>query len=227
MEWATQEGVAALWNIQPEFGAQPSTPALTLAWRIFQNPFSRSILGLLIMSKVSHTDIRSILMARFDTDLNEAAIELYRSTFWDTSMVARKDWPAFVGTLRLWEERNMLTLAFTSPSIEEIRHSLDLPSEVDPEAVMRTVMNKAYQQFKTAFDSGVRVDESARAWGELAFKAAKEIRGPKAKGEDAAGAGKLIDFGKMFSVIPEKTKIMSYAEIQGEIQMPKIAVKSE
>ena len=215
LDWAEKEGIRPLWEIQKEFGGRPPAPELDTAFQIFVNPFSRSVVGMMLLSRATTEEIVELITGRFGVDLD--ALEVYTKIFWDTKLLGRTGWRTFIDDLKTKEERHFISLGLQAPTTEEIRQYLGMNTCFTPEDIAERIMSKSYAQFESAMEQPDPEAAGAVKWADLALRAAKEIRETKrssAADDDGLPSG---DFNGMFSVQVEKVEHISLAELQGQV----------
>lgn len=220
LDWAEDQGFRCLWEIQPEFGGGLASPPLDAALQIFVNPFARAVIGMLLLSRITLEEISEIVQDRFDLGVDEPALQLYRTVFWDVTCMGRPSWKQFIGELKTKEERHFISMGLGSPTAEEARQLLGLDTTLDRSSILTKIMSKAYIQFNHAMDEADPEGKGAIKWAELAIKAgnALEFGGAGGRGggpDEAMPTG--ADFKEMFSVKIERTKHISLAELQGPV----------
>lgn len=220
LDWAGREGIRPLWEVQREFGVAPS-PELEASLRIFCNPTARAVAGLLLLSKASRVDAAAVLQERFDIATTAATLDFYTPIFWDVEAMGRTHWVPFIERLLRREEKHFLSMGLSSPSLAEVRHILGLQSELDPNMVVRNIMNQAHFRFQAAMDQPLPDEHQAFKWAELALKAAHEINnGRPTSGPGSGGPGETAGHlagDRMFSVRLERSPILALTELQGDV----------
>lgn len=215
LDWARQEGIEALWAMQAELAVAATAPSvLDEAFSVFANPQARSTMAMLLLCRgVSYEDLSQAIQERFDIALGPDALQLYRSVFWDTSFMTQETWPRFIRSLPLAEERSNLAQALSGVNLQDVRYSQGLRADVDAETAVRAVLAHAHAQFQAGMNSANPDARDAVKWADLTLKAA-----------NALGLKKMVEAGpaqspvvQLFSVVPEKNRITSIAELQGEI----------
>jgi hypothetical protein len=215
LEWAQEEKIYPLWAMQAEFESVTS-PALNLAFRLFTNPHSRAVLGMLLLSRATEKETAAIMKERFDVELDPQAASIYRDIFWDVAMSDRTSWAAFAETLESQEEKNYIAFGLSWPAIEDVRDLLNLDITLDHRMILNQVTAKSYMKFKQHMEQPNQ--EGAMRWAELAIKA---IGTAKAVGSLGAASDKVVNnnerFKGLFSVEPTKSNHPTLADLAGEI----------
>lgn len=219
LDWAEGEGFRCLWEIQDEFGGGPAGPELDTAFQIFVNPFARSVIGMMLLARVTPEEIAEIVQDRYDLGVDAPALQLYRTVFWDVTCMSRPSWKQFIGDLETKEERHFISMGLASPTSEEVRQLLGLDTTLDRSSILTKIMSKAYIQFNLAMEEPDPESKGAIKWAELAIKAgnALELGGRGARAADDAAMPTGEDFNGMFSVKIEKSKHISLTELQGPV----------
>jgi len=171
IDWAYEEGFSQLWRMQPEFGGGPPHPDLDLAFRIFTNPYSRALLGLLLLSDVDDETISKISVEKFDLALSEDVIAVYRRIFWDIRVMGQRSWNPFIEELKTKEEIHYISLGLASPNIDEIREILGLTTVVKYEDIVSHIASSAHMLYKRAILEPIPEHAGAIKWADLALKA--------------------------------------------------------
>lgn len=217
LEWADAEGIRVLWEMQPEFG-EVESPDFDAALRLFINPTSRAIVGMLLLASIADRDAIELLKGQLGVEVTTAQYNLYKSLFWDVSRVQRTDWAGFVTCLKTPEEINYISFGLDGPTLEAIRDVLDMDVDsVDHRSILNQIISKSYHQYKRAMASANPEAHNAAHWAELALKAIST----------AKATGSLMDpntprtggdrFRGLFSVETTRSKIPSLAELSGEV----------
>lgn len=219
LEWATREKILPLWLMQSEFGGK-STPALDTTFRLFINPISRAVLGMLLLSKAREQDAFEIVREQFDVSLDAPTLELYKSIFWDVGLVGRTMWEPFIKTLVSAEEKNYIAFGLTSPSADEIRDLLGMDcAGIDHKTILNQIIAKSYLQYKRLMDEPNQGTQDAMKWAELTLRAittAKTSGGLGGPDETGPKTG-TARFRGLFSVQPDKTTHPTLAQLEGEV----------
>ena len=226
LEWADAEGFRCLWEYQPEFGALESID-LRSAFRVFVNPHARAACGMLFLSNADVDEIKDLLQERFELEISPSSLQLYRTLFWDTSLLEREEWPSFIGKLLTKDEQHFLAVGLSSPTIDHIRDVLDAGPLVDHDDIIEDLVALAYRQFKRAMGSPHPESQGALRWHEAtlrAWTASKTAARERAKEEHVPTSG---DFEGLFSVQVTKSKHISLTELQGTVSEHKEAKQSE
>jgi hypothetical protein len=212
--------------MQSEFGGHVP-PEFNAAFRIFINPNARSVMALLLLSQGTDEEIIEVVKNRYDIELDDNSLAFYRDIFWDVTLMGRKSWGAFMGSLRTKDERHYVGLGLSSPTIEDVQRALGLGVTLEPEAVLRTVMEKTLLQFLSMMEHPDPEMAGALKWAAEARACATSLRsGKNAWGTTEAGAVPA-NFNDMFSVVVTKSKQVSLSDLQGEIGAPKDLVKNK
>lgn len=217
LEWATKEGFGGLWRMQREFDGPASVPELDLPFRIFSNFASRAVLGALLFSKSTVAEICAIMLEQFDLVVSIPTLDIYKSIFWDITLVSRETWGPLIMTLSTVEERNYLTFGMTaSPTANEVRNMLGMDcNAMDHKTILQQLISKSYLRHKRLLDEDK--DEEALKWAELTLRAintAKTSGGLLADEGPKTGSAR---FKGLFSVQPEKTTHPTLADLMGEV----------
>jgi hypothetical protein len=219
LEWAAAEKILPLWKMQPEFGSVDS-PALDMAFRIFVNPFSRALMGMLLMSRARPVDIFLMIKEQLELQLNEDAFTLYKDIFWDVTQVSRSTWGPFVEQMQTAEERNFIAFGFDSPTIEECRDLLGMDTTMDHKVILNQIISKSYLRYKAAMNEPNPEAHEAMKWAELVLKAigtAKTAGGLGLDNDAARLVSSTERFKGLFAVVPSKTTHPTLAELHGEV----------
>jgi hypothetical protein len=231
LDWAEREGIRPLWEMQREFKNSPPAPPLDEAYKVFVNPSARAVLGCLLLSRATEDESRTLMREQFDIDLSPEAFQIYKTIFWDVTLVGRRSWEKFLESLTVVEERSYIAFGLASPTADEVRNMLGMETDVDDGNIVNNIVNRSYQQFKIAMNEPHPEAAGAMRWAELTLKAISVKRG--------AGGGKggegdktpTTDFKGMFSVQVTKTKHVSLAELSAQsssvVGMPKDPVKEK
>ena len=227
LDWADGEGFGELWRVQKEFGGGPAPPVLDLAFRIFINPFSRSTMAMLLLSRLTVEEISEIFQEKYDVPVTEDVHALYTRLFWDISLMGREGWDAFLPRLKTKQERNDLALGLQPMSPEDVRDAVEVGVNIDPEHIVSRIAAKAYLQFERAMKEPNPEGVSVEMWMNAALRAAKQLHEMKPKARDGDDALPADGFGGLFSVQITKTAHPTLAELQGEVAKPKTPVVGE
>lgn len=217
LEWATSEGFGLLWKMQREFDGPDSVPELDLPFRLFANPASRAVLGALLLSKCAVSEICAIVHEQFDLTLTVAALELYKSIFWDVSLVSRDTWGTLITSFATVEERNILTFAITgSPTANEFRSMLGMDcTAMDHRTILQQLIATSYIEYKRSREGGK--PEDALKWAELALKSITTAKNSGSLITDDTPKTGAARFKGLFAVTPEQTKHATLADLMGEV----------
>ena len=215
LDWAYEEGFSQLWKMQPEFGGGPPHPDLDLAFRIFINPYSRALMGLLLLSDVDDETISKISDEKFDCELSEDVIAVYRRIFWDIRVMGRKSWNPFIEELKTKEEIHYISLGLASPDIEEIREILGLTAVVKYEDIVAHIASTAHMLYKRAILQPIPEHAGAIKWADLALKAVATKKQLVVEQSDDDLLLKGQGFKGLFSVTTTKSKHPTLADLQG------------
>jgi hypothetical protein len=218
LEWAAEEKILPLWQMQPEFKGKPSAE-LDLAFRLFVNPFTRAVVGMLLMTKTTEVDMLAIVQDQFDVQVSPAALALYKQIFWDISNVGRKQWEVLVPLFETEEEKNYIAFGLQSPTANEVRDLLGMDClPTDHKQILNQIVAKSYIQYKKAMEEPNPEDAGAMRWAELALKA---IGTAKANGgfgaTDDAPKTSADRFKGLFTVQPTKANHPTLADLAGEV----------
>jgi len=216
LEWAEREGFRPLWEMQKEFGGVMS-PELDLAFRAFVNPYSRAVLGMLVMSQATESEILTIFQSQFDYQLTPETLALYKKIFWDVAGVGRKQWESLVTQFESEEERSYITFGLSSPSANEVRDILGMDcTAFDHKTILNQIIAKSYLQWKKAIE-GPNPD-SSMPWAMLTMKAIAQSRS-NGIGTANDGEPKTIAerFKGLFSIQPTKKSHTTLADLVGEV----------
>jgi hypothetical protein len=217
LEWAEKEGIRPLWEIQKEFGGRPPSPELDTAFQIFVNPFSRAVVGMMLLSQATTEEVVELVTGRFDLGVDLDVIGAYTKIFWDTKLLGRTGWRSFIEELKTKEEKHFISLGLQSPTVEEVRQYLGMNTCFTPEDIATRIMSRSFAQYESAMDQPDPESANAVMWADLALRAMKELRETKrvaSKEDDGLPSG---DFNGMFSVQVEKIEHISLAELQGQV----------
>lgn len=220
LEWAEKEGFAQLWEAQLEFGGEPALPELDLAFQVFINSFARCIMGLLLLSRARDTEIAEIMLERFSASLTPEAITFYRNVFWDITMLDRRAWGGFIGTLKTKEERHYISHGLSAPTCDEVRSILGLETMLDAETILDQIMKSSYLRYKAAMEEVHPDLAGAKSWADLSLRAINSMsnRSKLVKDEETFDPK---DFGAMFSVQISKSSHMSLTDLKGQLAAPR------
>jgi len=219
LDWAEREGFRSLWEIQPEFGCRAVSPELDVATRIFANRQARIRIGLFLFSKATPTEISDSLTPHFDMDVTPDAIETYRNIFWDARPMPAGSWEALIDTMER-DERHYLALGFENPTLEGVQCILGMKYALEPDAVLRRLMNTSIEQYDLAMKQPIPAAADAFRWGEMASKAAVALAAhvPKKVVETSIPN----DFNGLFTVQISKSNHISLADLQGQVGTPEL-----
>jgi len=222
LDWANQKGIYPLWKMQPEFGGGPPPPDLDLAFRIFINPYSRAMMGLLLLSSARNKDISAVAEEKFDISLSGEVLDVYRKIFWDVDAMGRKSWSPFIEDLKTKEEIHYITLGLSSPDINEVREIIGAELVVDHQEIVDHIAGTAYMQYKRAMLEPIPEHAGAFKWAELALKAvtAKSQLAKNAPPDDDDLLLKGEGFKGLFSVQTTRSSHPTLADLQGVTPPP-------
>lgn len=217
IEWATTERFAPLWKMQREFGSIPAPIDVDVAFKTFVNPFSRALLGLLLLSRATDDETIQVMKERFDLEVTDLVLKRYRDLFWDIGLVSRTSWPTYIEQLSSTDERNYISLGITSPSIDEVRDLIGLESSIDHKTILNQIITKSYNQYRKAMDEPQPEGAGAMRWAELAIKAISASKTANFGSQDAPGTVPTDKFRGLFSVQVTKSSHPTLADLAGEV----------
>lgn len=218
LDWAEENGIYSLWDMQPEFSGGPPPPDLDLAFRIFINPYSRALMGLLLLSTISNKEISRISEKKFDIALPSEVISLYRSIFWDIDAMGRTAWEPFIEELQTKEETHYVTLGLSSPDLDEINELIGAELRANHQDIADHIASTAHMQYKRAMDQPIPEEAGAFKWAELALKAVnakKQLLKDDTSNDEEDLLLKGQGFKGLFSVQTTKSTHPSLADLQG------------
>lgn len=215
LDWAYEEGFSQLWRMQPEFGGGPPHPDLDLAFRIFTNPYSRALMGLLLLSDVEDETISEISEEKFDLALSEDVIAVYRRIFWDIRVMGQKSWNPFIEELKTKEEIHYISLGLASPDIGEIREILGLTAIVNYEDIVSHIASTAHMLYKRAINEPIPEHAGAIKWADLALKAVATKKSIVVETSEDDLLLKGEGFKGLFAVTATSSKHPTLADLQG------------
>lgn len=227
LDWADGEGIGELWRLQKEFGGGPASPVLDLAFRIFMNPFSRSTMAMLLLSRMGVEEISEIFQEKYDVSVSDDVHALYTRVFWDITLMGREGWEAFLPKLKTKQERNDLALGLQPMSPEDLRDAVDVGVAIDPEHIVSRIAAKAFLQFERAMKQPNPEGDGVEMWMNAALRAAKQLHDMAPKEHNDEGNLPADGFNSLFSVQITKTTHPTLAELQGEVAQPKVPVVGE
>lgn len=215
IEWAEEEGFKELWESQPEFdGKVPKS--LETAHLIFQNPSSRALVGMMLLSKSTDDEIISMVKEKLDIEMDDESLGVYCDIFWDVEMLGRQGWDSFISHLESKEERHYLALGLNSPTNEECRNTVDLDNNLDLDLMLKEILNKSFFKLKDAYDhpnpNAANIDLWHGHWQKAWDRTVK--RQAEADGANPIATG---DYAALFSVQPTKSTHTSLADIKGHL----------
>jgi len=216
-EWAEREGIRLLWEIQPELGGLAMARELDLSARIFANQQARLRLGLFLFSKATSSEIAELAAIHFDMEIDPLVIETYRKIFWDSQAVPSGDWETLIDAMDR-DERHYLALGFERPTLENVQCILGMKYSLEPDAVLRRLMNTSIEQYDLAMKQPIPASADALRWGEMAKQAAVALAAhvPKKAPESSIPN----DFNGLFTVQISKSNHISLANLQGRVGAP-------
>jgi hypothetical protein len=218
LDWAEAEGIRSLWEIQPEFGGRPLPEPLNTAFALFINRFSRSVMGLLLLSHVEPDAMIEIVKERLDIGIDQATIGLYTRLFWDHRRVLAKQWPEFTRSLLTKEEQHLITIGYRDqPGLETIRRVLDLKEpRVTEDDALANLIKTAHSRYELALQQPDPESGDAFKWANILLKAvtASNMR-QKTHGPEGGGLS-AVDLSGLFSVKVTKSQHVSLAELKGK-----------
>lgn len=218
LAWASREGILPFWRTQAEFGGGEPEPAFDAAIQIFVNPHARAMVGLLLLSEATDEEVIEFVNKRFELDVDDVAIGHYKSVFWDVTLLSRDDWQVFIGELEDPDEKHLVSLGLSSPSIADAKRFLSEAAGFSPDQVLHRILSKAHARFESAMEQPDPEASGAIRWAELAMRAISTLgTHKKAFGGDEAGELTPSEFQNMFSVTVEKIEHVSLSELQGEV----------
>jgi hypothetical protein len=227
LDWAEREGIREFWEAQVEFGRQERR-SHTLALRLFNIPYARGVLGMLLSSKTPKSEICEIVQQRLEVAADDEAVSFYERAFFDKAWMDQSTWPSFLASLPSKEERHLIALGLQSPSGEETRFQVGLPVSIDPETIKLTMLTESYMRWKDAIKSPDAVGQDVFRWAEEVRKTMQMVV-PSKKGGDANSLP--TDFAELFSVKVERVPIPTLADLQGEVAeitaMPKASSRGK
>jgi hypothetical protein len=230
LEWAQAEGIREFWEAQPEFGGRERKEH-TLALRLFNVPYARGVLGMLLASKASREEIIEIAQQRLEIVIDDSVVSFYERCFFDKSLMDRETWPSYLNALPSKEERHLITFGLQSPSSEESRYQVGLPVSVDVDLIKRTMLTESYMRWKDAINSPNSPGQDVFKWAEEVRKTLQIMGDAGGKGKDGDKSELPTDFAELFSVKVEKIPIPRLADLQGEVaeitSLPKAASKGK
>lgn len=226
LEWAAEQGIKPLWQMQKEFGGRPPPAAFETAFKLFVNPFSRAVLGLLLLSRANESDIQEILQERFDVGVDAETTSIYKRIFWDVELMGRKTWGTFIENLKSKEERNYIAFGLGSPSVDEIRDMLGLETALDHNTIVDQIVSKSYLEWKRRMDEPNPEQSGAMRWAELTLKAigTSKANAPKPTDNGPINGG---EFKNLFSIQPTKSNHPSLADLAGQVAIHESKTKEE
>lgn len=216
LEWAGEEGIRELWQVQKEFNGGPEPPTLNVSFRIFINPYSRSTMAMLLLSKASDDEIATIIKDKFDVRMPSGTLNLYRRIFWDIDTMGREAWDRFLPLLKTKHERHNLAVGFESPAVEEIRDAIGLDVAIEPERIVSRIAATAYLRYEQALKEPNPEAANVKMWMDGALKAAEQLHRMKPKSNEEIGLP-TEGFKGLFSVQLSKMEHPTLAELQGEV----------
>lgn len=216
LEWAEREGFRCLWEYQPEFGAVENLD-LRSAFRVFVNPHARAVCGMMFLSGASDDETRAVLEEQVDITIGEQALQLYKKVFWDVTMVARDEWPAFIARMPTTEEQHLLGVGMTATSPDQVREAAGAASIVDHATIINDLLTFAYRQFKRAMNSPHPEAQGALKWHDATLKAWNAAKTDARESAKTQQNAPPADFAGLFSVQVTKSKHISLSELQGTV----------
>jgi hypothetical protein len=215
IDWAYDQGFSQLWKMQPEFGGGPPHPDLDLAFRLFTNPYSRALLGLLLLSDVEDEVISDISVEKFDLAISDDVIAVYRRIFWDIRGMGQRSWTPFIEELKTKEEIHYISLGLASPNIEEIREILGLTAVVKYEDIVAHIASTAHMLYKRAILEPIPEHAGAIKWADLALKAVATKKGLVVEVDPDDLLLKGEGFKGLFAVTTTSSSHPTLADLQG------------
>lgn len=207
--WARQQGFGELWEAQ-----SGSTPAdLDLAIQLFSGARSRCRLALFLFARATPAEVCGLVAEQLNHELTPTALALYRRLFWDPDLVSRSHWDKFLEAVETKEERHYVALGLSQPSLEKIRMVLGGKLQIEPDDVLRRLMESSLEQYESALRQPIPGMDAIK-WGEMAKSAAVALsqQAPKKAVENEAPT----DFSGLFTVQVTKTRHVTLAELQGQ-----------
>lgn len=222
LEWADAEKIGPLWRMQPEFGSQP-TPDLDKGFRIFVDPYSRGLMGMMLMSRATSAEIIEVMKEQLDITLDNASIVTYRDIFWDVQLVPRTAWQPFLSAIEDDEERHFVAVGLNAPSTDVVRDQVGMdPKTADHRSILNSIIAKSYQKYVAAMEQPNPEVHDAMKWAELTLKAISTAKqsGSLGPAEGDVPLTSAERFKKMFSVVPAKTTHPTLADLRGTVGRP-------
>jgi len=217
LDWAEQEGFRLLWEVQPEFGREMPA-ALDVAIRIFANQRARLRMALFLFSKATAAELVDVAAAHFDMEITQEVVDLYRRVFWDAGALTRPAWDRLIDSMETKEDRHYLALGLDNPTLEGVQCLLGIKYSLEPDVVLRRLMNTAIEQYDNAMKQPIPSASDAFKWGEMAKQAAVALAAHTPKKPVETGIPK--DFNGLFTVQISKSNHISLADLQGQAGGP-------
>ena len=218
LSWADDNGIGHLWRAQPEFGGV-THGHLDAAHKVFAGQKTRSVMAMLLMSAMTDDEVCDVIADQFESDFPVAAIGMYRSLFWDVSVMCDRDWDALITSLRTREEAHYVALGLRGISRATVSDALSVDSpSIERNFVINQIIARSYEHFRNASDHPNPEMHGAIRWAELALKAmtvGNQI-GASINNEALLRSG----FSGMFNVQVTQTSHPTLADLQGDVSFP-------
>lgn len=212
-EWAEENGIRELWEMQPEFG-EIDNRTLSAAFQLFANPSSRPVAGMLLMTRATDEQLVETLQEYLELPVTGDVLTLYRKVFWDASLPSEGDWNELIEDFETDNERHLISLGLGGQDIHQARDALRLTTDVPIDTMLKEMLNVNHMKWRNACQDDS--DAEMAAWQACTIKVIKEIREHQKVFQANEGMPQAGDFEGLFSVQVSRTIHPTLAELGGE-----------
>ncbi|KKM06445.1 hypothetical protein LCGC14_1743920 [marine sediment metagenome] len=221
LDWAEKNDIRCLWERQKEFGRK-IVPALESASNIFLNPYSRTVLGAMMLAEAPIEELVEVMDQQFSTEVTSDIISYFSSLFWDVKTMGRQGWDEFIPTLDD-EQRHVIDLGARGGRPDDLRYAIGAATPSKPKEVLQDILTHAHHQFKQAIAAPHPAAHNVFKWADLATKVVSSMRSGGFGGDGDEPNPRQVA-PSLFSITIEEPRIISLDDLDGEIAAHKTAL---
>jgi hypothetical protein len=222
LEWAEREEIRAFWEQDSAILTGDPDPAFAQAGDLFYNALTRTTVGTLLLCGFRVGDVASTLEEIFGWRPSDRAVSLYETHYWDYRRACEAFWTDVIPSFQRDERQSYaIGLRWPPPKLYEVRHWLGLPTDEDPAAALTEVMVHALGRFRA--EKSEPIPDEEKIFRNLAFvertadKLMRKKGGALKDGPPNQDAARQLT---LFSVVPEKARHPTLAELSGDVSAP-------
>ena len=158
--------------------------------RLLNHPVMRVALDCCLIARVEAEKISQLLPVTYSLAFSEASITLYQKYFFDSELMNRGDWLAYLKLLS--EDRYSYERVFKAltRNQDEVLHLVGLPTKLQFGNMLKNIMNTAHYRFEHfARQMSPESQEEARKWAKVLIDAGVK--------HDRYSAGDATDFSEL------------------------------